>query len=64
MSSVANRAAVAAVASGLQVVKRVRFGMAGRYIGQLLFRRGHLTDRRVPGDPGDRVSHVGRMAIV
>jgi hypothetical protein len=29
---VAIRAAVAAVASGLQVVKRVRIGMRGRYI--------------------------------
>ncbi len=45
-------AAVAAVASGLQVVKRVRIGMRGRYIGQLPYRRGQP------------VAHDGRMAIV
>ncbi|GAA3977418.1 hypothetical protein GCM10022384_29090 [Streptomyces marokkonensis] len=40
------RAAVAAVASGLQIVKRVRIGMRGRYIGQLPRRRGRARTKR------------------
>ncbi|GAA3177025.1 hypothetical protein GCM10010451_27490 [Streptomyces virens] len=61
------RAAVAAVASGLQVVKRVRFGMRGPYIGELVGRRGTLTCRGTADDRKRRefaVVRGGRTVIV
>jgi hypothetical protein len=51
----ARRAAIPAVASDLQIVKRVRFGMRGRYIGQLPCWKRHS---------GSFGGHDGRMAIV
>ncbi|GGN59590.1 hypothetical protein GCM10011579_023980 [Streptomyces albiflavescens] len=70
------RAAVAAVASDLQVVKRMRragIGMRGTYPGQLVCKRGPVTVRKARGAQGPRsdvkgpcgaIAHVGRMAIV
>ncbi|GAA2392490.1 hypothetical protein GCM10010378_37870 [Streptomyces viridochromogenes] len=58
---------MAAVASVLQIVVRVRFGMRGRYIGQLPRRRGRLTAREegvADYRPWDGAVRVGRMAIV